>query len=122
MLSGNFLVKTGGVELSNGTKLGEAPVYVEFVYELPNLERGIGTIELLDVEPDNVDAKANVYLEKPYFDELWKQVRKGGYTECDLMISVAPVLRKGTLSIWNVSERQSLFILNATISFARRLP
>jgi len=107
-------------ELSNGTKLNGMQVSVTFNNKVPHLERGIGTIELVNVEPDNISANADVYLQKPYFDELWKELRQGVPAEYALAIEVAPVLRTTAGYIWNISERMSLFVLSATINIIRR--
>src|SRR5215510_1044938 len=112
-LMGYFAFKASArneVELSNGTNLYDAPFSLGFMDEPPNIERGIGTIELVDVEPEGIAGNISLYVQKPYYDELWKQVREGRYAECELRVRVAPVVWRGTRNIWNVSERQSLFV------------
>jgi hypothetical protein len=106
--------------LSNGTNLRGMPVCVNFSNKELGLERGIGTIELVDVEPNSFCANADLFLQQPYFDELWKEVRQGVFAESELTIEVAPVLRTKDGYVWNISETMSLFVLNATIHFIRR--
>ena len=122
-LMGYFQVASSPVaELSNGTKLSGMPIAVSIGYQVLVLERGIGTIKLVDVTPDNVCANADLFLRGPHYDELWKHVRQGVYAECELGVYVAPVLRREAGWIWNVSERTSLFILSGTIRFTLNLP
>src|SRR5438034_452110 len=101
-LLGYFEARTAA-ELSNGTKLNGMQVSVTFSDK--RLEfGGIGTIELVDVEPDNIAANADVYLQKPYFDELWSEVRQYVPTDYALIIEVAPVVRTKDGFMWDISE------------------
>jgi hypothetical protein len=56
------------------------------------------------------------------FNELWEQVRTGGYSDCQVTLTIGPVEADHGGSLWRVSENKALYILGYEIDFTRRTP
>jgi hypothetical protein len=80
------------------------------------LERGFG---LLAYRFTHLDGW---FLLKPSdFIEVWEQVRDSRYSDCTVILTVAPVLIQELGCLWDVSSNKVIFIETAEIRFTHKL-
>ena len=53
------------------------------------------------------------------YDELWNQIRQGGYADCWISLEVGPVVSRDYDWLWDVAKQRALFITTFTIDFKR---
>jgi hypothetical protein len=119
------------VELSNQRRLHDLSVNLSINDDPPSasLERGIGRFSFRDdIAPRDPWAKpfyacvGGWFCLKPdSYADVWEQVRDGGYSDCLIDISVAPVGNKGLESLWDVKLHPSLFIVEVSVQFTRKV-
>ena len=125
------------LELSNGLRLENLRAQMQ-IFETSRMQHQLSTLpkDILgafkfygaqdaDAEFPAEDAFLAGWfvLHSQSLQAAWDQVRQGGYTDCDIRITVGPVedtLEAGCL--WNVEKTPQLTIDSVSISFARSAP
>jgi hypothetical protein len=118
------------VELTSGHRLQNTPIHLStFPHEGPivrcngrPLERGIGLCHYHNSKSTAPSISCCFALSPEHYQETWRQVSTGAFTECSILIDVAPVLHKDYTSIWETEKNSSLYLLGASIVFRRALP
>jgi hypothetical protein len=106
------------VVLSDGRWLHHMSVELAILPGSPreenNLERGIGRFSLFNT----ASVSAWFYLPELLYADILEEVRHGGYSDCRIVIAVAPL--RQPLREWDVSSSR-LFILAASVEFTRKV-
>jgi hypothetical protein len=86
-------------------------------------ERGIGILTFS--EPvEHIDAMVYGWWRMPesLYDEVWLQVREHTWRYCTVQLSIGPVEYEIDDRHWDVTKNKTLYITNASVSFARFWP
>jgi hypothetical protein len=118
--------------LSTGEQLTKIPIQVDIVPgpvtrgNGQQLERGIGLFNYIRTEGVRPPSAIGCWigLDREHYDELWAQVRAGAFSECEILLDLAPVPGPGEARWLIRNNSASLFVLGASISFShmRRPP
>jgi hypothetical protein len=86
-----------------------------------SLKRGIGLFNYLDTMHAPSSSIACWFVLAPdHYNETWAQVSRGAFTDCTILLELAPVQMKSLRPLWDVVKDRSLFVLGASIRFVRR--
>jgi hypothetical protein len=120
------------VHLSSGHMLRDLPVTLGILDIEPWLDRGIGSLSFLEArEPRDWDSgseasvSGTMCLTHDYFVEVWRQIQRSRYTNCQVQLQIGPMSGKGAGWFWDLNadpNRRYLFILGASFRFTHMPP
>jgi hypothetical protein len=113
------------VQLTSGERLEDMLVDVTIKpwsteAEKDSLLRGkMGSVTYLRLRAPEMNPMSIWIWMRPatLFDDIWRQVSDGRYTDCRIEISVGPFERQGPKLIWDLEETGTLYVEYASIRF-----
>jgi hypothetical protein len=115
------------IELSTGQILKDMMVSLNIQKGMPSLEenklkRGVGVIGYREGSPEFISGW--FWLDDEIYEEAWRQIRDGRYTNCSVELWIGPTTREGRGfgkgPLWNVEEHKFLAIDGVTLQFVRK--
>jgi hypothetical protein len=109
--------------LSNGTNLTDHSLNLAFMEGEPTaadgtpLQKGIGQL-FYNTHSDGVFVHGWYFSPPDIYADIWDQVLNGGYVDCLIDLTVAPINYDGEDPVWDTGH--PLFINDATVNFTRR--
>jgi hypothetical protein len=124
------------LELSNMVRLASLPAQLQ-IFEatrmrdrLAKLPSGaLGELSFHEAEPVRADFPASeaclagwFVLNPQSLQDVWDQVRQGGYSDCNISVDIGPVESPKVGWLWDVRKTPRLVIDTVSITFKRAAP